>query len=152
MNPAEELRAAADKLRTLATAASTDGHGRDISTWTSYHASTRDARLHGPDRVDIIRGGSSGPHGRGIRPHLHPPVADYIAAMQPGVGLALAAWLEAEAFQASRNGRTVNARHALALARQILVLAVILTAVLAGAAGFIVGFRMRPFARPGRKP
>ncbi|MFL1903115.1 hypothetical protein ACJWDR_29020 [Streptomyces tauricus] len=119
-SPAQELAAAAAKLRALADAARTDGHGRDISTWTSHHASTRDARLHGPDRVDIIRGGSSGPHGRGIRPHLHPPVADYIAAMQPNVGVALAQWLEAEAFQALHNGQGPNAHHALAVARQIL--------------------------------
>lgn len=28
----------------------------------------------------------------------------------------------------------------------------ILTAAIAGAAGFIAGFRMRPFVRPGQKP
>jgi hypothetical protein len=30
-----------------------------------------------------------------------------------------------------------------------LILAVILTAVLAGAAGWCIGYRMRPFTRPG---
>lgn len=33
-----------------------------------------------------------------------------------------------------------------------LVLAVILTAAIAGAAGWCIGFRMRPFVRPGQKP
>lgn len=115
--PTEELRAAADKLRALATAARTDGHGRDISTWTSHHASEHDARLRGPGHVDIIRGGSSGPHGRGVRPHLHPPVADYIAAMQPSIGLALADWLDATARAAHDEGAAfLEEAHAVARA------------------------------------
>jgi hypothetical protein len=117
MTPADELRTAAAKLRTLATSASTDRHGRDISTWTSHHVGDHDARLYGPDHVNIIRGGSNGPHGRGIRPHLHPPVADYIAAMGPPVGTALADWLDSAAEDAEQIGPDY---HALAVARQIL--------------------------------
>jgi hypothetical protein len=92
--PAAALRAAAQTLRDLAAAASTDRHGRDTSTWTSHHINTRDARLYGPDRVSIIRGGSSGPHGRGVHPRMTPAHADYIATLHPGVGVALADWLD----------------------------------------------------------
>ncbi len=124
---ADELRAASARLRELATAASTDRYGRDTSTWTSHHVNERDARLFGPDRVRIIRGGSSGPHGRGVHPHLVPVHADYIAAMDPTVGLALADWLEATAAEVARieeqyRDRTAGesmAPHALTLARQI---------------------------------
>lgn len=89
--PAQELRTAAQALRDLATAASTDRYGRDTSTWTSHHINERTALLHGgPEQARIIRGSSSGPHGRGVHPHLAPAHADYIAAMGPNVGTLLA--------------------------------------------------------------
>jgi hypothetical protein len=99
----DELRAASARLRELAAAASTDRYGRDTSTWTSHHVNERDARLFGPDRVRIIRGGSSGPHGRGVQPHLAPAHADYIAAMDPTAGLALVLLLEAVTSNALEN-------------------------------------------------
>lgn len=117
MTPAEQLRAAAEKLRTLATAASTDRHGRDTSTWTSHHVNERDARLYGPDRVRIIRGSSIGAHGRGAHPHLAPAHADYAAAMDPAVGLAVADWLDSAAIDAEQIGPD---HHALATARALL--------------------------------
>ncbi|WP_329215154.1 hypothetical protein OG352_06160 [Streptomyces sp. NBC_01485] len=95
--PADQMRTAAARLRELANTASTDPYGRDTSTWTSHHVNDHDARLYGPDRVRIIRGGSSGPHGRGTHPHLAPAHADYIAALHPGVGKALADLLVAVA-------------------------------------------------------
>lgn len=114
---ADELRAAADKLRSLATAASTDRYGRDTSTWTSRHINERTALLHGgPEQARIIRGGSSGPHGRGVHPHLAPTHADYIAAMGPNVGTLLAAWLDSAAVDAEQIGADP---HALAVARAI---------------------------------
>lgn len=116
MTAADELRTAAATLRALATAASTDLYGRDTSTWTSHHVNDRDARLYGPDRVRIIRGGSSGPHGRGVHPHLAPVHADYIAAVHPGVGLALADWLDSAAEDAEQIGADYRA---LAVARAI---------------------------------
>lgn len=114
---------ASDELRGLAEAASTDGHGDDISTWTSHHVNKRDARLHGPDGESSIRGSSSGPHGRGMRPHLHPPVADYIAAVQPTVGLVLAEVFDAWARMADMDPdllHRVGGPETLAAARQIL--------------------------------
>lgn len=94
--PADELRAAADKLRTLATAAAEDSGN------TTWHT-TR----HFPEQPDstftalwatgarpLLGGGG----GRGRPPaYVSAPVGDYIAAMHPGVGAALADWLAAEA-------------------------------------------------------
>lgn len=120
--PADEIRAAAAKLRGLATAASTDAHGHDTSTWSSEHVRPGDARLYGPGRTSILRGSPSGPGGRGARPHLHPQHADYIAALHPGVGAVLADWLDFEANLitvvpgSELPGRT---RHALTIARLI---------------------------------
>ncbi|TGZ14708.1 hypothetical protein DV517_61910 [Streptomyces sp. S816] len=96
MTPAQELQAAADKLRAAATAAADD------SGSTAWHT-TR----HFPERPDstfttlwatgsrtLLRGGG----GRGRPPaYVSAPVGDYIAAMDPTVGLALAELLEAEA-------------------------------------------------------
>ncbi|MGK5733197.1 hypothetical protein [Streptomyces sp. URMC 124] len=94
------MRAAADKLRALAAAASVDGH-RSTATWSVRYCFTtatgEPQRRYGcyldagPDgHVPLLRGSSAGPHGRGIRPHLHFQHAEYIAAMDPTVGLALA--------------------------------------------------------------
>lgn len=114
--PADELRTAAATLRALATTASTDRYERDTSTWTSQHISTTDARIYAPERVRIIRGSSSGPNGRGVQPHLHPNHADYIAAMDPRLGLALSAWLDSAADDAEQIGAD---HHALDVARLI---------------------------------
>lgn len=116
--PSDELRTAAARLRSLTTAASTDRYGRDTSTWTSRHINERTALLHGgPEQARIIRGGSSGPHGRGVHPHLAPTHADYIAAMGPNVGTLLAAWLDSAAEDAEQIGVDP---HALAVARALL--------------------------------
>lgn len=96
--PADELRAAADRLRKLATAASTDRHGRDTSTWISEQRSLTDGQLRTPDGISLLRGGSSGPGGRrGLPPRLNPQHAAYIAAMDPALGLVLADWLDGAA-------------------------------------------------------
>lgn len=104
MTPADELRAAAARLRALAEAASTDRYGRDTSTWISEQRSPTDARLLTPDRRAILHGGSSGPNGRGTRPHLHPQHAAYIAAMDPTLGTAIADWLDSAATDAEMVG------------------------------------------------
>lgn len=109
--PADEIRAAAAKLRGLATAASTDAHGHDTSTWSSEHVRPGDARLYGPGRTSILRGGPSGPGGRGTRPHLHPQHADYIAALHPGVGAVLADWLDATVAEVIAADGTEYALH-----------------------------------------
>lgn len=108
MTPADELRAAAARLRALAEAASTDRYGRDTSTWISEQRSPTDARLLTPDRTPILHGGSSGPNGRGTRPHLHPQHAAYIAAMHPGVGTALADMLTQWAHAADLDPDLLN--------------------------------------------
>ncbi|NED75333.1 hypothetical protein G3I51_24020 [Streptomyces sp. SID9944] len=92
MTPADELRAAADKLRHLAATASDDSGSPH---WT--------ATRHFPDQPDSgftslwAAGGRpllAGGGGRGRPPaYVSAPVGDYIAAMGPGVGAALADWL-----------------------------------------------------------
>ncbi|MEW1895950.1 hypothetical protein [Streptomyces albidoflavus] len=125
MTPADTLRAAVDRLRELADAApeppwTEDGVG-DIGFGVA---------MGGGRGVDT---GDDGPDGRAV--------AQYIAAMHPGVGNALAAWLEAAAryyeagvtaaadvFRDDPAGRDrflttgpgAPSPHAIAVARQIL--------------------------------
>ncbi|MFF6966237.1 hypothetical protein ACFY9G_23080 [Streptomyces anthocyanicus] len=90
MNPADELRTAAEKIRTLAAAAADDS-GNTI--WK--------ATRHFPDQPDstfttlwavgvkpLLRGGRRPPA------YVSAPVGDYAATMHPAVGLALADWLD----------------------------------------------------------
>lgn len=113
-SPAAELRAAADKLRRLAAAATqgpwegvVDDHGRkgiDASVW---------ADSIGYYVTEKISSGAR-----------HTADATYIAAMHPGVGIALADWLDEQAQfdQLFREGGlpTPEPARALAVARQIL--------------------------------
>ncbi|MER7788572.1 hypothetical protein [Streptomyces sp. NPDC097640] len=113
-SPADQIRAAAEKLRALATAAAKDSGSPD---WI--------ATRHFPDQPDatfttlwtdshtvLMRGG-----GRHRAPYVHAPVGDYIAAMGPTAGLAIAAWLDSAAEDAEQIGADP---HALAVARQLL--------------------------------
>ncbi|MCQ8831821.1 hypothetical protein [Streptomyces malaysiensis] len=121
-NPTDQIRAAAELLRALATAASTDETGRPTARWYFTEHGRHDsgylyaANPTGPG-ARILRGGSSGPHGRGLRPHLAARHGEYIAAMDPTVGFALAAWLDSAVEDAGQVGPDP---HALAVARQIL--------------------------------
>lgn len=129
--PAQELAAAADKLRNAATAAADDSGS---TTWK--------ANRHFPEQPDtgytalwatgvqpLLKGGG----GRGRPPaYVSAPVGDYIAAMDPAVGLALATLLEA-VLSSNQEGapaheecsswcspETCDLSAALAVARQIL--------------------------------
>lgn len=113
MNPAQELRDAAAKLRALATAATP---GPWIQTGIGdYGWTVSFAPGSGIEADDSDQGLAD---------------ANYIAAMHPGVGAALAAWLEEEAAlhaddKAAQIGdgsgvMCENFPHALAVARQIL--------------------------------
>jgi hypothetical protein len=99
-SPADELRTAAEKIRALVEGATTGPWS--VNSWG--HVETG-----GFETVAEVWPLSAEPGAN----------AAYIAAMHPGVGLALAAWLEAEAFQVSHNGRSVATHHALAVARAI---------------------------------
>ncbi|MEU3386313.1 hypothetical protein [Streptomyces albidoflavus] len=112
MTPAEELRAAAERLRDLV-ADLRDCRG-------PRYVVNRDQRPY-PQRIDnigvpyVVASTTTDP--------AHPPVtADYIAAMHPGVGNALAAWLESwTGIEVAEDGPLAEElRHALAVARQIL--------------------------------
>ncbi|MFF8645022.1 hypothetical protein [Streptomyces sp. NPDC015345] len=99
-DPARELREAAQKLRTLALAASTATDGTPTANWNvkykefhtghgllcgDYITNGRGERVGWPL---LHRGGSQ------YRPtYMAPQHAEYAAAVGPSVGLALAAWL-----------------------------------------------------------
>ncbi|ROQ69201.1 hypothetical protein EDD93_3698 [Streptomyces sp. 840.1] len=110
--PADELRTAATLLRQLATAASTDQEGYPTTHWAVRYQpgvlpgdppqTDRSCYLDAVDTADADgRGGRRLLHGsRGARtrpPSVDPQHGRYIAAMDPGVGLAVADWLEQEA-------------------------------------------------------
>ncbi|MFJ3507838.1 hypothetical protein [Streptomyces luteogriseus] len=130
MNPADELRNAADKLRALATAASVDNDGTPTANWhtepcgpddAGYHHLYGDHLTRDDDRTEswprLNRGGSL------QRPsYMHGQHAEYAAAMGPTVGLTLADWLDFEADLITRvPGAELRDRteRALAVARAI---------------------------------
>ncbi|WP_318205356.1 hypothetical protein [Streptomyces sp. SCL15-4] len=99
MTPADEIRTAAAKLRTLAAATSTDTDGTPTTHWNSkdqghgrsllcgsYTTNGRGEQVGWPS---LVRGGSF------QRPsYMHTQHADYAAAMDPTVGLLLADLLD----------------------------------------------------------
>ncbi|MFJ9234119.1 hypothetical protein ACIRJ3_03930 [Streptomyces anulatus] len=114
--PADQLRAAAAKLRALL-AALDDCRG-------PWYVVNREQRPY-PQRIDnigvpyVVASTTTDPS--------HPPtIADYICAMHPGVGLAVAAWLDHHADMSDRltglvDGAPDGSGHpALAVARQLL--------------------------------
>lgn len=135
MTPAEELTAAAEKLRALATAASTDSSGRPTAHWdVRYQPGVlpgappqRDRgcaliATDGGNDVRLLGGGSNG--SRGSTPSIGPDHGRYAAAMDPGVGAALADWLdevaERLAVTTHPDWQDTVEPHALAVARRIL--------------------------------
>lgn len=134
-SPADTLRRAADRLRDLATTASTDDDGTPTASWVVAHRSVQrpdgsyaHGRLYG-GVTDAERSwtrllhGSAGPGGRGSTPFMKTRHAEYAAAMGPVVGLALADWLDFEADLIDRvPGAELRDRteRALAVARAIL--------------------------------
>ncbi|MFE6355906.1 hypothetical protein ACFVOO_23995 [Streptomyces rochei] len=103
MNPADELRTAAQTLRTLSKAISAPDERDQV-----FHAEGTDVTQGRTGLYDVATTQTT-------------ELADYIAAMHPGVGTALAAWLESwtgiEMYEA--HALPEDARHALAVARQI---------------------------------
>lgn len=119
--PADELRAAAETLRGLATAA-TPGPWRQHDTHLGqygYTATVLSGEGHDTDLRAWLPSMSQEPWDETRNAW---PDAAYIAAMHPGVGAALAAWLEYEAALielaggAELRGRT---EHTLAVASAI---------------------------------
>lgn len=129
MTPADELKAAAAKLRTLAESASTDADGVPTANWTagslgpdgdSHWTLYGDHLTRDDGRViawpPLLHGGSMRSPA-----HMHGHHARYTAAMDPAVGLLLAKWL------ASWDGADISEHaampddlaHALAIARAI---------------------------------
>ena len=103
MNPADELRTAAEKIRTLSKAISAPDERDQV-----FHAEGTDVTQGRTGLYDVATTQTT-------------ELADYIAAMHPGVGTALAAWLESwtgiEMYEA--HALPEDARHALAVARAI---------------------------------
>jgi hypothetical protein len=120
-SPAQQLHRAAALLREHATAAAED-------SGSPHWSASRILPDQPESRMTRVVAGSGGSliHGRGERrsPFFHAPVGDYIATMGPGVGAALADWLDAEAARLEATAlpfwqETVG-RHALAVARALL--------------------------------
>ncbi|SEC03189.1 hypothetical protein SAMN04490357_1008 [Streptomyces misionensis] len=107
MNPADELAAAADKLRALATAVSAPEPALQ-----PFHA----------EGCDVTQGRTPGLYD--VATTQTPELANYIAAMDPTVGLALADWLETTAAKLNHSthpGWQDHVEpHALTVARAIL--------------------------------
>lgn len=99
MTPAEELRAAAKHLRTLAMGAPSNG----ARSWRYAKGSPSDS-VRTEAGWEVCYGDSPGD----LR---------YIAAMHPGIGLAVTDWLESAAENAEQIGPDPRA---LAVARQLL--------------------------------
>lgn len=121
MTPADELTAAAKKLRALLTALPTDQwNGRP---WHAEECSDTDDMSPCPC---IVAQGEYRDFDQPQDPPIqyvadaeNPEFAAYIAAMHPGVGEKIVRWLEREAFRALRNGSNSETHHALAVARAI---------------------------------
>ncbi|MBW1603428.1 hypothetical protein JJV70_15210 [Streptomyces sp. JJ66] len=129
MTPTEELRAAADKLRALVTAASTatatpvERDGKPTTEW--HFAESR------PGHGYLYAANPTGPgtrlmHADGPRtyPSMRTRHGAYAAAMDPALGAALAGWLDAEAARLAATAHpgwhdTLASPHALAIARLI---------------------------------
>ncbi|CAL9647524.1 hypothetical protein [Streptomyces sp. enrichment culture] len=103
--PAQELRTAANKIRTLAKAISTPDERDQV-----FHADGTDVTQGCTGRYDVATTQTT-------------ELADYIAAMHPGVGTALADWLDATAATLDANThpgwQDTVAPHSLAVARAI---------------------------------
>lgn len=121
-SPADELRAASTTLRAHATAAA------ENSGSTTWHTSRHFPDQPGSDFTTLLASPGRPLHGgggRGVAPYMHAPVSEYIALMDPALGLALADWLDrmADANEAANDYTfgliaTLNL-DALAVARQI---------------------------------
>ncbi|MGW1071530.1 hypothetical protein [Streptomyces sp. NPDC002537] len=111
--PGDTLRAAAEKLRALATAAASADDGAPTAHWR-YEPQCHDSGKRwgtghlyaidtaeqiptglGRGRIRLLHGGGHGTRSRA--PFLTDGVGEYIAAMGPATGLALAELLAAEA-------------------------------------------------------
>lgn len=113
--PADELRAAAEKLRALATAA-TPGPWRDHDTHLGqygYAATVLSGEGNDTDLRAWLPSMSQTPWDETRNAW---PDAAYIAAMHPGVGALVAAWLDSAAEDAEQIGAD---HRALAVARAI---------------------------------
>ncbi|MBP8538578.1 hypothetical protein [Streptomyces sp. MK37H] len=123
-SPADEIRAAAENLRALATAASTatatpiERGGTPTTRWyfkerEKGHGYLYAANPDGPG-TRLIHSTA----GRGSYPSMRARHGEYAAAMDPTVGLALADLLDVIARTAHHEGAAVD--EAFAVARQIL--------------------------------
>lgn len=123
MTPTDELKAAATSLRATATAAGGD-------TWQADHFPEGTIVRRAGSTQSLFRLAADGNRAAGT-PYVLPAIGDQIATMNPGVGLALADWLEATVAEVTAAEGTEYALHtsggmfagwdaALAVARAIL--------------------------------
>lgn len=116
--PADELRAAAKKLRSLSLAVGDPDH-----PGLPWHTDQCGDKSRGECPCIVAQGHTATTSGLStslnyIADAEHPDIAAFIATLHPGVGLALARWLDAEAGCLS--GPDTVSPHALAAARLVL--------------------------------
>ncbi|MEH0542965.1 hypothetical protein QA802_07750 [Streptomyces sp. B21-105] len=121
MTPADQLRAAAERLRDLREALPTEHWGD--RPWQAEECSRTDDAPPSPCPCIVSQGEyrdfdqPQDPPIQYIADAETPEFAAYIATMHPGVGKALAAWLES----AARDAREIGPDpHALTIARAVL--------------------------------
>lgn len=117
MNPADELRTAAQTLRDLATAA-TPGPWRQHDTHLGQHGHTATVLSGERNTTELRAWLPTMSHDYWDETRNVWNDATYIAAMHPGVGKALADWLDWQA-SAVDEARIAIPAAALAVARQI---------------------------------
>lgn len=117
-SPADELKAAAAKIRAVAASATE-------SPWEIWQDLNHQGFITIGDQAGVLT--AELPEADDCNPVAHVYTggdADYIAAMHPGVGLLLADWLDQEAKRitcaSSTAGQVIVGRRALAVARAIL--------------------------------
>lgn len=102
LSPADSLTAAAQKLRAAARAAADDGGGAvwefRPSGWDLAQTPTRGGISVGGTGKRLLHGGG-GNGGRQPAAYMTVPVGEFAALVHPGVGLAIARWLEATASE-----------------------------------------------------
>jgi hypothetical protein len=108
MNPVEQLRAAAQTLRTAAELAGSQ-------TWTADCYPEGTIVRPANSTRSLFRLAANGTRAAGT-PNVAAPIGEYIATMNPRVGIAVADWLDSAAKDAMQIGPDP---HALAVARAI---------------------------------
>ncbi|MEU4296408.1 hypothetical protein [Kitasatospora aureofaciens] len=118
--PADLLAAAAQRLRDLATATTTHGSAHWIYTQRHDHPEYGGFGTVRTQDGKVVTGGGPARGGRRV-PNVVRPYGEWIATMDPTLGLLIAHWLDDEAeFQQHAAAGPEDSEHALDFARAVL--------------------------------